>query len=203
CGAVALGVSEMSFDVASSTLDAVVPWGVQHAQASVRAVAAEGRWDEIHVSGRAGGELTVVPGTSEGTPREVALKASAEAVRLRSDAGAPKRWSTEIPNARIVARLQGDHLAGPVSVIATGAKASIGDTETKFDLSVDVRSEESDIEARRSTIAGNVDVRNAILSKGKRRVDDWWANVRFEQMRLRFERSVEFSGRLSARLRDG
>jgi hypothetical protein len=203
CGTVALGVSEMAFDVASSTLDTVVPWGVQHAQTSVRAVAAEGRWDDLQVSGRAAGELTVVPGTSEATPREVSLKASAEAVRLRSNAGAPKRWSAEIPNARIMARLQGDHLTGPMSVIATGVKASLGDTETKFDLSVDVRSEESDIEARQSTIAGNVDVRNATLSKGKRRVDDWWANVRFDRMRLNLERGLEFAGRLSARLRDG
>lgn len=203
CGAVTVGVSEMSFDVASSTRDTVVPWGLQRAQASVRAIAADGQWDDLHVSGRAGGELAVVPGTSEGTTREVTLKAFAEAVRLRSDAGPPKRWSAEVPNARIMARLQGERLAGPMSVIATGARAAIGDTETKFDLSVDVRSEETDIGARRSTIAGNIDVRNASLSKGRRRVDDWWANVRFERMSLLLERSFEFSGRLSARLRDG
>jgi hypothetical protein len=203
CGAVAVGVSEMSFDVASSSRDTVVPWGIQRAEASVRAVAADGQWDDLHVSGRAGGELTVVPATTEGTTREVALKAFVEAVRLRSDAGPPKRWSAEVPSARITARLQGERLTGPVSVIATGAKASIGDTETKFDFSADVRSEESDIGTRRSTIAGNLDVRNASLSKGKRRVDDWWANVRFERMNLYLERSLEFSGRLSARLRDG
>jgi hypothetical protein len=79
----------------------------------------------------------------------------------------------------------------------------MGTTSTKFDLSVDVRSDESDLETRRSTITGNIDVRNVSLSRGKRRVDDWWASVRFERMRLMLARSLEFTGRLSARLRDG
>ncbi len=203
CGAMTLGVSGVSFDVASSTRDTVVPWGIQRAQASVRALSAEGQWDDLHLSGRAAGELTVVPGTSEGTEREVTFKASAETVRIRNDGEPSKRWSVEVPQARVSARLQGDRFAGPVSVIATGAKASVGAVGTKFDLSVDVRSEAGDVDARETTIAGNIDVRNASLSKGERRVDDWWANVHFDRMRLRLERGLEFSGRLSARLRDG
>jgi hypothetical protein len=203
CAAVTLGVSELSFDVASSTRDTVVPWGLQRAHASVSALAADGQWDDLRVSGHAAGEVTVVPGTSEGAQREVTLKAFVQNTRLRSDKGSPKQWNAEVPNARMTARLEGKGLTGPLSLIATGATASFGDTAAKFDLSVDVRSEESNIEARRSSIAGNIDVRNASLSSGKRHVDDWWANVRFERLRLHLARSLEFAGQLSARLRDG
>lgn len=202
CGSMSLGVSGLSLDLASSTRDAAVPWELERAHVGVGGLSMEGRWGSITVSGHAAGELTAAPGTHEGTPSEMTLTASAGSVRVRSDAGPDDRWSVKVPTLRASARL-GEGLRGPVSLVAERVAASVGHTRTTFDVGAELRVLATDPETRRTSLGGYVDVRNASISTGDRRIENWWANIRFDRMHLLLERGLEFAGRVSARLRDG
>jgi hypothetical protein len=81
-------------------------------------------------------------------------------------------------------------------------ETSLGSSEMKFDVGAELRSSSVDLERRRAEVTGDAEVRNASLWNSSRRVDDWWASVRVERMRLSAHRTIDMEGRVVARFKD-
>jgi hypothetical protein len=187
---------------ASTTRDAAGDWHLAEASASVASLTAGARWDDVSFSGNVAGDARVV--TSGAASPEISVHARARDVHLKGDSGPPARWSTELPDAKFDAAVRGAPSRGPVNLVLNRLAASIGHVSMTADATADLSVAATEVASRfAASVTGSVEIRNASLWNGQRRVENWWARLRVDPTRVTVDRTVGFAGRVSARFRDG
>src|ERR1041385_2362062 len=133
--------------------------------------------------GKTGVEPTTAP---DGTESRVEGTLRALNVRLKSGGGAPERWSAAIPDAKVEVSLtlDGGRFEGPIEIGAKRVRAVVGKVSMMSDVRARLRVKPMDLQQRSGTVSGLVEMRNASLWNGERRVEGWWAKIGISPTRI-------------------
>lgn len=90
-----------------------------------------------------------------------------------------------------------------MKLTANDVRASIGAVSMKTNVLARVRVKPFDVAEKSATVSGIVEMTDASLWRGDRRVEGWWAKIGLGPTTVEAKRTLEFDGRLSAHFRDG
>lgn len=219
-GVLATHVSATAVSLGSTTQDADCPWSrVQLVELEARTELLEEWGSTVRLKGELG--QTELSWGDFTTRADIGLAAHFDAgllsqrgngtfnvslrhASLQSGSGKKEGWAAQVPTLDLAAQLQrrNGKLAGEAKVNAPEAKARIGETTLKTDLSAELDLSALDLIARTARATGAVHLRKTSLPNVADPVSNWWADVNLDTLFGHADENLELGGTFRANLRD-
>ena len=221
-GRIGLELAVRDFSAADSASDAACPWSTVavaklHGEALLRGeqdahLRFSGALSKIKV---AWGDFSTRAASAElvadsdqsptlGRAGETLLALKLHGAKLESGSGAPLGWDATVPVLVVKAELGREQktLAGPVQLVANGARARIGRTSFHADVAAAISIKLLELDERRALASASLRVSRLGMQLGTNEVKDWWADVAINSVDVSARENLDLVGAFRAKMRD-